>query len=158
MCEPGHGGSGWSGDRQRIPFAPMKAFEKLKSSPLLAVACATGLVGIAVWVWWAIHVGNVRGGRAAVGVLITWPLLASVAALIAFAVRGAVRLARDRSGPSEAPAAAGGDADPGSHGDGEEEADPTPGAKDEKEGEDSRSEKGESEEDDEDATKAKAAG
>ena len=62
---------------------------------------------ILIWIGWAIYVGNTNGWTAAVGVLITWPLLAALAGLLALTAIGIRRLTGRRRLPAGFPAIAG---------------------------------------------------
>ena len=84
----------------------MDALRRLTARPRLALACAGGALLVALWIAWAIYVGTVNGGAAAVGVLITWPLVFSVAALVALIGLGATGLIR-RGRPHDLPTIAG---------------------------------------------------
>ena len=59
-----------------------------------------------VWIAWAIHVGSTNGGSAAVGVLITWPLLFFLAATLALLVIGTTRMVRRLQPTTESTGAA----------------------------------------------------
>ena len=50
--------------------------------PWLTVGIVIGLLLVCAWIGWAVHVGGDQGGREAVGVLIAWPAIAAVIALI----------------------------------------------------------------------------
>jgi len=69
---------------------------------------------VAAWIAWAIHVGSTNGGSAAVGVLITWPLLALIVAGLLLVGRAIVRLLRNALGRAGAnPGASDGEAEAG---------------------------------------------
>jgi hypothetical protein len=72
----------------------MDAIRRILARPRLAMACIGGALLFAVWIGWAVYVGNENGWAAAVGVLIFWPLVLSIAALAALIGLGATRLIR----------------------------------------------------------------
>jgi hypothetical protein len=84
----------------------MTALRRIIARPRLAIACAAGALLLILWIAWAIYVGTENGGAAAVGVLITWPLVFSIAALVALVGLGVVRMIRPRR-PEGLPAIAG---------------------------------------------------
>jgi hypothetical protein len=51
-------------------------------NPWLAVGIVIGLLLVCVWIGWAIHVGSEHGSREALGILIVWPAIAMLLALI----------------------------------------------------------------------------
>jgi hypothetical protein len=51
-----------------------------------------GALLLCLWIGWAIYVGTSNGWTAAVGVLITWPLLAALAAMLVLLGLGVRRL------------------------------------------------------------------
>jgi hypothetical protein len=77
-----------------------RVLRAVRERPAVAIGAAGLAMLVVVWIVWAIHVGSTNGGRAAVGVLITWPLLFLVAASLALIGLGMVRMAR-RLQPSE---------------------------------------------------------
>jgi hypothetical protein len=76
--------------------------ERVRSNPKLAVAIALGVLVVIAWIAWAARAGSEHGSRAAVGVLIAWPLLLIAAALIVFACIGVYRLIRGVSSSADA--------------------------------------------------------
>ena len=52
-------------------------------NPWIAVAIVIGVLLICAWIGWAIHVSSEHGGREALGVLIVWPAIVAVLAVIA---------------------------------------------------------------------------
>jgi hypothetical protein len=78
--------------------------ETVRDHPAVAIAAVALALLVIVWIAWAIHVGTDNGGSAAVGVLITWPLLFLIAANLALLGIGLTWLMRylQPSGPSEA--------------------------------------------------------
>jgi uncharacterized membrane protein len=69
---------------------------RVRSNPWLVVAIAAAVVLVVAWIAWAIHVGADKGGREALGVLITWPLIILAVALISLLLFWVFRLARGR--------------------------------------------------------------
>lgn len=63
-------------------------------NPWLAVGIVIGLLLVCAWIGWAIHVGSERGSREALGVLIVWPAIAMVLALISIPFIWAFRVIR----------------------------------------------------------------
>jgi TRAP-type C4-dicarboxylate transport system permease small subunit len=72
----------------------VETLQRVRSNPKLAVAIAGGVILLLAWIGWAIHVASDDGGRAALGVLISWPLLLLAAGLVVFAVYGLYLLIR----------------------------------------------------------------
>jgi TRAP-type C4-dicarboxylate transport system permease small subunit len=72
----------------------VRALERIRSNPKLAVAVAGGALLVMAWIGWAIHVAGENGGRAALGVLIAWPALLVAVALVSVALVGCYRLVR----------------------------------------------------------------
>jgi TRAP-type C4-dicarboxylate transport system permease small subunit len=85
----------------------VESINRLLGRPRLLAAWAGGTLLVCLWIGWAIYVGTSNGWTAAVGVLITWPLLAALAALIALIVIGVLRLAQARQRPAVFPTIAG---------------------------------------------------
>jgi TRAP-type C4-dicarboxylate transport system permease small subunit len=75
----------------------------VRANPWLAVGIVAGFLVVCAWVGWAIHVGSAHGARQALGVLIVWPAIALVLAIIAIPFIWAFRVIRTsaRSGESE---------------------------------------------------------
>jgi hypothetical protein len=72
------------------------------------IAVVVAVVVVVAWVGWAVYAGTENGASAGIGVLISWPLLIGIAALlVAPLVIGAMALFRRDSG---SPAIAGGGA------------------------------------------------
>ena len=66
-----------------------------------------GVLLVCAWIAWAVHVGSTNGWTAALGVLITWPLLACLVGLVVGTVIATRRMLEARRGP-QMPAIAGG--------------------------------------------------
>ena len=64
--------------------------------PWLAVGIVIGLLLVCAWIGWAIHVGSDQGAGEAAGVLISWPAIAAVIALISVPFVWALRMASRR--------------------------------------------------------------
>lgn len=77
---------------------------KALGNPWLAVGIVIGLLLVCAWIGWAIHVGSEHGSREALGVLIVWPAIAVVLALISIPFIWAFRVLR-ASGRSDEPRA-----------------------------------------------------
>src|SRR5436190_18057614 len=56
--------------------------DRVRARPWLVVAIAAGILLVAAWLAWAIHVASEKGFNEALGVLIAWPALLIAAALI----------------------------------------------------------------------------
>lgn len=67
---------------------------QVRANPWLAVATAVGVLLVAAWIAFAIHVTNDKGARAGLGVLVAWPALVFALALISLAFTWAARLIR----------------------------------------------------------------
>jgi len=81
---------------------------RLLARPRLLAACGAGALLVCIWIGWAVYVGTSNGWTAALGVLITWPLLAAIAGLMALIVVGVRRFTQRRRLPGGFPAIAGG--------------------------------------------------
>ena len=77
----------------------MKRVNQLLARPKLLAAIAGGTLLVFLWIGWTIYVATNNGWTAAVGVLISWPLLAAIAVAVAMAVIGATRLVQERRSP-----------------------------------------------------------
>lgn len=75
-------------------------FDRVRSSPRLAIGAAVGAVLVLAWIAWAIYVASDHGARAGLGVVITWPAMLAALALISLPFIGGYRLIR-RLSPSE---------------------------------------------------------
>ena len=63
-------------------------------NPWLIAGLVVGFLVVCAWIAWAIHVGNEHGGRAALGVLIVWPAVVALLAVIAVPFIWAFRVIR----------------------------------------------------------------
>jgi hypothetical protein len=78
----------------RFLRAPLTLARKAWRHPWIALGLVALLLLIAAWIAWAVHIGSKNGTDAAIGVLISWPLLFFLAANLALLVIGIRRLAR----------------------------------------------------------------
>jgi len=90
---------------------PAEARRHLRRPGSIAVWVGVPLL-LCIWVGWAIYVGTSNGWTAALGVLITWPLLAALASLLAFATVGIHRLTQRGQPAAGLPGIAGAGAPP----------------------------------------------
>jgi type VI protein secretion system component VasK len=70
-------------------------------NPWLAVGIVIGLLLVCAWIGWAIHVGSEHGSREALGVLIVWPAIVAVLAVISIPFVWAFRVIRASAGSDE---------------------------------------------------------
>jgi type VI protein secretion system component VasK len=70
---------------------------KVRANPWLAVGVAAATLLVCAWIGWAIHVTSAHGAREGLGVLIVWPAILAVLALISIPFVWAFRLMRERS-------------------------------------------------------------
>jgi type VI protein secretion system component VasK len=76
---------------------------KVWANPWLLVGIVAGFLLICAWIAWAIHVTSEHGARQGLGVLIVWPAIVAVLALISIPFVWAFRVIRagTRSGDGE---------------------------------------------------------
>ena len=86
----------------RIP----DALERLLANRRTTFAWIGGVLLLCAWIAWAIHVGNTNGWTAALGVLITWPLIVCLVGVVVASVVGSRRMMEARRAP-QMPAIAG---------------------------------------------------
>jgi hypothetical protein len=67
---------------------------QVRANPWLAVAIAAGMLLVAAWIAFAIHVTSDKGARAGLGVLVAWPALLVALVLISLPFIWAFRLIR----------------------------------------------------------------
>jgi hypothetical protein len=67
---------------------------QVRANPWLAVAIAAGVLLVAAWIAFAIHVTSDKGARAGLGVLVAWPALLVALVLISLPFIWAFRLIR----------------------------------------------------------------
>ena len=86
----------------------MGAADRLRSwgrgalrNPWLIAGLVVGFLLVCAWIARAIHVGSEHGGGAALGVLIVWPAIVVVVAVIAVAFIWAFRVIRAGAGSGE---------------------------------------------------------
>jgi type VI protein secretion system component VasK len=75
--------------------------EKVRANPWLAVGVTAGVLLVCAWIAWAIHVGSDHGTRQALGVLIVWPAILAVLAIISIPFIWAFRVIRASAGSDE---------------------------------------------------------
>jgi type VI protein secretion system component VasK len=75
----------------------------LRNTGLIA-GLVVGLLLVCAWIAWAIHVGSEHGGRAALGVLIVWPAMVALLAVLAIPFIWAFRVLRASAASGEAEA------------------------------------------------------
>jgi hypothetical protein len=75
----------------------------VRANPSLAVGIVAGVLLVCAWIGWAIHVTSEHGARQGLGVLIAWPAIAAVVALIAVPLAWAFRVIRARTGGNQTP-------------------------------------------------------
>jgi hypothetical protein len=66
----------------------------VRAKPWLAVGIVAGFILVCAWIAWAIHVGSEHSARQALGVLIVWPAIVAVLALISIPFIWAFRVIR----------------------------------------------------------------
>ena len=96
----------------------MGAADRLRSwgrgalrNPWLIAGLVVGFLLVCAWIAWAIHVGSEHGGGAALGVLIVWPAIVVVLAVIAVPFIWAFRVIRASAGSGEGDSGAEPDSD-----------------------------------------------
>jgi uncharacterized membrane protein len=79
------------------------AGRKIWANPWLLVGIVVGVLLICAWVGWAIHIWSENGARQGLGVLIVWPAIVAVLALLSIPFVWAFRVIRAgaRSGDEE---------------------------------------------------------
>jgi uncharacterized membrane protein len=80
---------------------------QVRENPWLAVGIVAAVLLICAWIAWAINVTNEQGARQGLGVLIVWPAVVAVLALISIPFVWAFRVIRTSArsgeqGPREA--------------------------------------------------------
>jgi type VI protein secretion system component VasK len=64
------------------------------ANPWLAVGIVIGVLLVCAWIGWAIHVWSDQGSRQGIGVLIVWPAIVAVLAVILIPCIWAFRVIR----------------------------------------------------------------
>ncbi|HSD23570.1 MAG TPA: hypothetical protein VLB79_04510 [Solirubrobacterales bacterium] len=91
----------------------MGVADRLRSwgrNPWLVVGLIIGLLLVIAWIAWAIHVWSDHGARQGLGVLIVWPAIVAVLAVLSIPFVWAFRVIRASAGSGDEEA----DADPDS--------------------------------------------
>jgi type VI protein secretion system component VasK len=73
----------------------------VRANPWLAVGIVAGLLLICAWIGWAIHVWSDHGARQGLGVLIVWPAIVAVLAVISIPFIWAFRVIRSSASSDE---------------------------------------------------------
>jgi len=76
---------------------------RVRANPWLAVGIAAGAILVLAWIGWAIHVTSDQGAREGLGVLIAWPAIAVVLALVSVPFIWALRVIRGSTAGSDEP-------------------------------------------------------
>jgi type VI protein secretion system component VasK len=85
---------------------------KVAGNPWLAVGIVIGVLLICAWIAWTVHVWSDNGARQGLGVLIVWPAIVAVLAVISIPFVWAFRVIRaSAGGDQETPEAEPGSAD-----------------------------------------------
>ena len=66
----------------------------MTGNPWLAVGIVVGLLLVCAWIAWTVHVWSDQGSRQGLGVLIVWPAILAVLAVIAIPFIWAFRVIR----------------------------------------------------------------
>lgn len=66
----------------------------MTANPWLAVGIVIGVLLVCAWIGWAIHVWSDHGSRQGIGVLIVWPAVVAVLAVISIPFIWALRVIR----------------------------------------------------------------
>jgi type VI protein secretion system component VasK len=74
---------------------------KVIRNPWLAVGIVIGVLLICAWIGWAIHVWSEHSARQGLGVLIVWPAILAVAAVISIPFVWAFRVIRAGAGSED---------------------------------------------------------
>ena len=108
---------GW-GTAPTGTFPPVGAADRLRSwgrgalrNPWLIAGIVVGFLLVCAWIAWAIHVWSEHGAREALGVLIVWPAIVAVLALISIPFVWAFRVIRAGAGSDEGESGAEPDSD-----------------------------------------------
>jgi type VI protein secretion system component VasK len=71
---------------------------KVVGNPWLAIGIVIGVLLICAWIAWAVHVWSDHGARQGIGVLIVWPAIVAVLAVISIPFIWAFRVIRASAG------------------------------------------------------------
>jgi hypothetical protein len=77
----------------------------VRTNPWLAVGIVIGVLLVCAWIGWAIHVWSEHGARQGLGVLIVWPAIVAVLALISIPFVWAFRVIRSAGSGEQEPEA-----------------------------------------------------
>jgi hypothetical protein len=77
------------------------AGRKVIGNPWLAIGVVLGVLLICAWIAWAIHVWSDHGARQGIGVLIVWPAILAVLAVISIPFVWAFRVIRASAGSGD---------------------------------------------------------
>jgi type VI protein secretion system component VasK len=87
---------------------PVGAVDRLRSggrkvigNPWLAVGTVVGLLLVCAWIGWAIHVWSEHSARQGLGVLVVWPAIVAVLAVISIPFVWAFRVIRAGAGSED---------------------------------------------------------
>jgi hypothetical protein len=69
--------------------SPPGLLDRARGDHRIAIAWVAGTVLLLAWIGWTIHIWSTNGSTAGLGVLITWPALFAVAAIVAAPFVGA---------------------------------------------------------------------
>ena len=67
---------------------------KVRSNPWLAIGLVLFVLLVCAWIAWAVHVWSEHSARQAMGVLVVWPAIVAVLALISIPLIWAFRVIR----------------------------------------------------------------
>jgi type VI protein secretion system component VasK len=73
----------------------------VRSNPWLAVGLVLAVLLVCAWIAWAVNVWSEHGARQGIGVLIVWPAIVAVLALVSIPFIWAFRVIRASAGSGE---------------------------------------------------------
>jgi type VI protein secretion system component VasK len=74
----------------------------VRTNPWLAVGLVLAVLLVCAWIAWAVNVWSEHGARQGIGVLIVWPAIVAVLALVSIPFIWAFRVIRASAGEKEA--------------------------------------------------------
>jgi hypothetical protein len=77
------------------------AGRRVWANPWLLVAIVVGVLLVCVWIAWAVHIWSENSARQGIGVLIVWPAVLAVLAVISIPFVWAFRVIRAGAGSDE---------------------------------------------------------